>query len=194
MLKTSLKCYTTHVPRRLLFDIHFSVKWDDKRLSNVTLHDKTARCQAYSRHTSYRRTQLLQNGNTKNTHDEYCNTLFILGVCTSRAGTGARKFALHYPGRRHPDANVFRRLQHLLCKTLVNVSRLRTRRTPANKHVIIADVERQPRRTGTIPNEDVVLYDQLNPHHISLNGNLFSGDRAVRLLEVQRRSAHDLIT
>jgi hypothetical protein len=43
--------------------------------------------------------------------------LLTLGACNSRAGTAAREYALRYPSRRDPDANVFRRLeQHLLEK------------------------------------------------------------------------------
>jgi hypothetical protein len=45
------------------------------------------------------------------THDEYCDMLLTLGACNSRAGTAAREYALRYRGRRHPDANVFRRLE-----------------------------------------------------------------------------------
>jgi hypothetical protein len=40
------------------------------------------------------------------TRDEYCDMLLTLGACNSRAGTAARVYALRYPGRRHPDANV----------------------------------------------------------------------------------------
>lgn len=46
--------------------------------------------------------------------DEYCDVLLILGTCNGPAGTAAREDALRYPGKRHPDANVFRGLkQHL---------------------------------------------------------------------------------
>jgi hypothetical protein len=41
------------------------------------------------------------------THDEYSDMLLTIGTCNSRTGTAARKYALLYRGRRHPDANIF---------------------------------------------------------------------------------------
>jgi hypothetical protein len=41
------------------------------------------------------------------THNKYCNMLLTLGACNSQAGTSAREYGLCYPGRHHPDANVF---------------------------------------------------------------------------------------
>jgi hypothetical protein len=59
--------------------------------------------------------------------------LLTLGACNSRAGTAAREYALRYSGGRHPDANVFRRLEQRLRETgsvtptaLVNAGRTRT--------------------------------------------------------------------
>jgi hypothetical protein len=79
--------------------------------------------------------------------------LLTLGVCNSRAGTAAREYVLRYPGRRHPDANVFRRLEQRLRETgsvtptaTVNAGRPRTVPTPANEDAIIAAVEREPWR------------------------------------------------
>jgi hypothetical protein len=51
------------------------------------------------------------------THDEYCDMLLTLGAYNSRAGIVAREYALRYPGRRHPDADVFRRLEQRLRET-----------------------------------------------------------------------------
>jgi len=45
------------------------------------------------------------------THDEHCDMLLTVGACNSRAGVAAREYAIPYLGRRHPDANVFRRLE-----------------------------------------------------------------------------------
>lgn len=42
----------------------------------------------------------------------------ILGACNSRAWSGAGAQVLCNVGRRHPDANVFRRLQQSLRETL----------------------------------------------------------------------------
>jgi hypothetical protein len=80
--------------------------------------------------------------------------LLTLGACNSRAGTAAREYALRYPGRRHPNSNVFRRLEQRLRETgsvtptaLVNAGRPRSVRTPANEDAIIAAVEREPWRS-----------------------------------------------
>lgn len=51
------------------------------------------------------------------THDEYGNMPLNLCTCSSRAGISARGYALRYPGRRHPDTNVFRRLEQRLRET-----------------------------------------------------------------------------
>jgi hypothetical protein len=80
---------------------------------------------------------------TKYTHGEYCDKLLTLGACNSRAGTAAREYALRYSDRRHPDANVFRRLERRLHETgnvtpkaLVNAGRPRTVLSPANEDAI----------------------------------------------------------
>jgi hypothetical protein len=116
------------------------------------------------------------------THDEYCDMLLTLGACYSRAGTAAREYALRYPGRRHPDANVFRRLEQGLRETgsvtptaLVNAGRPRTVQTPANEDDIITVVEREPWRSSRdIARElglsqqrvlEVLHDDQLHPYH-----------------------------
>jgi hypothetical protein len=39
--------------------------------------------------------------------------VLTLSKYNSRAGTAAREYALRYPGRGHPEANVLRRLQSL---------------------------------------------------------------------------------
>jgi hypothetical protein len=90
--------------------------------------------------------------------------LLTLNACNSRAGTVAREYALRYPGRRHPNANMFRRLEQRLRETgsvtpaaLVNAGRPRTVRTPANEDAITAAVEELTRyrtKIGTIPTED----------------------------------------
>jgi hypothetical protein len=88
-------------------------------------------------------------------HVKYCDMLLTLGACNSRAGTAAREYALRYPGRRHSDTNVIRRLEQRFRETgsvtptaLVNAGRPRTVRTPANENVIISAVEREPWRSS----------------------------------------------
>jgi hypothetical protein len=108
--------------------------------------------------------------------------LLTLGACNSRAGTAARQYALRYPGRRHPDANVFRRLEQRLRETgsltptaLVNAGRPPTVRTPANEDDTTAAVEREPWRSSrdiarelglSQPRVFEVLHDdQVRPYH-----------------------------
>jgi hypothetical protein len=47
------------------------------------------------------------------TQDEYCYMLLTIDISNIRAGTTATEYMLHYPGGRHPDANVFRRLENV---------------------------------------------------------------------------------
>jgi hypothetical protein len=47
------------------------------------------------------------------TRGQYYYRLLILHTWSSRAGTAERECALRYPGRRHPDSNVLRRLGRL---------------------------------------------------------------------------------
>jgi hypothetical protein len=48
------------------------------------------------------------------TPEEHCNMLLTLDDWNSRASIDTRKFALHYPCRRRPDADVFRQLKQRL--------------------------------------------------------------------------------
>jgi hypothetical protein len=87
----------------------------------------------------------------EHTHVECCNMLLTLGSSSIRSGTNARAYTLHYRGRRHPGAIVFRRLQEFLLETrnltpkaYVRAYRLRTLQTPANEDAIIAAVEKEP--------------------------------------------------
>jgi hypothetical protein len=68
-----------------------------------------------------------------------------LGTFKSRPGTAALEYALRYPGRRHPDANAFRRLEQRLSDTgsvtpraNVNVGRPRIVLTPAEGDIVVA--------------------------------------------------------
>jgi hypothetical protein len=71
-----------------------------------------------------------------------------LGACNSPAHAAAREYALRYPGRRHPDAGMFRPLEQRLreagsvtCTAHVNAGRPRTVRTPASEDGIIGAME-----------------------------------------------------
>jgi hypothetical protein len=120
--------------------------------------------------------------------------LLTLGACNRRA---ARGYALRFPGRRHPDSNVFRRLEQRLPEigsvtttALVNAGHPRTVRTPAKEDAIIAAVEREPWRSCDIPRElglsqprvlEVLNDNQLHPYHYSRSAHLFSVDRPLRM-------------
>jgi hypothetical protein len=47
------------------------------------------------------------------THDKHCDVHLTLGICNSPTTT-ARQYSLRSPGRRDPDANMFRRLEQRL--------------------------------------------------------------------------------
>lgn len=75
------------------------------------------------------------------------------GACNTGAGTVVRQFALHCPGRRHPDAVEFRGLNQRLYETRsgthtepVYTGRPWTVQTLAYKDAKTAAVERQPWR------------------------------------------------
>jgi hypothetical protein len=80
--------------------------------------------------------------------------LLTFGICNSRAGTAARKGPLFYPGRRHAEATVFRRLERrfrqevVIPTTHVNAGRSRTAWAPADEDAVTADVEWKPRRSS----------------------------------------------
>jgi len=52
-----------------------------------------------------------RNVNGTHTHDEHCVMLLTPGACNSQAGTAALEYEPRYLGRRHPDADVFQRLE-----------------------------------------------------------------------------------
>ena len=77
------------------------------------------------------------------------------GACNTGAGTVVRQFSLHCPGRRHPDAIEFRRLNQRLYETRsgtrtehAHTGRPSTVQTLAYKDAKTAAVERQPLRSS----------------------------------------------
>lgn len=88
----------------------------------------------YSRHTVQRWALFRHNG---------------FGIHTERILKNVRECTQHYSGRRHADANVFRRFENLLHQTgiviptaLVNAGHPWILRIPANQDAIIATVGR----------------------------------------------------
>jgi hypothetical protein len=81
---------------------------------------------------------------TEYTHDEKCDIFTTLGACNSQAASVIWAYPSRYPGRRHADANMFRRLEQRLCETRnviprarVNAGRPRTVLLSANEGAII---------------------------------------------------------
>jgi hypothetical protein len=66
------------------------------------------------------------------THEQYCDMFLTLDTCNSQPSNAAREHALLYPIRRHPDGNVFQRLERRFrdtrkCKTYGTRNADRTR-------------------------------------------------------------------
>jgi len=108
---------------------------------------------------------------------------------------------VHHPGRSHPDANVFRRLQQRLCETgRVNMTAPDNAgcrsavRTPGHEDAIIVAVARETwRSTSDITRDFGVslskfrslhLGHQLDPYHFSRNASIFPHDIPLTILRV----------
>jgi hypothetical protein len=134
---------------------------------------------------------------TEDTH-EHCDVILTLGVCNSRTDMKAGNTRC-YPGRRHPDGIVFRRLERCVREkeivtttALVNAGLLpRTVWTPVNKDVTTAavkgDLWRCSRDIAKVfelskPRVLKVLRDhQLHPHHYSRSAHLVLQHRPLRM-------------
>jgi hypothetical protein len=107
----------------------------------------------------------------------------------SRADAAALEYELRSSGRRHPDTNVFRRLEQRLRKAgsvtitaNVNADCPCSVWTPVHKDAITAAVGRDPWKISshtareTIPMRafEVLPYDQLNPYHYSRKSTFVS--------------------
>jgi hypothetical protein len=80
-----------------------------------------------------------------NTYTTDTATFSILGTCNSAAGTDARGYVLHYPGRRHTaeicSIIVKRHEVGLINTEFVNAHSPGTVRTKANEDCVISAVE-----------------------------------------------------
>jgi hypothetical protein len=139
----------------------------------------------------------------------YCDMLLTLSTCNSRAGTAARVYALRFPGRRHPDANVFPRLEHRLCERgsvtpmqHVIAGRSLSVRTQSLKNPQISYGAREPPRSSHEITRELrlpkpkfleVIHDvQVHPYHYSRSGHLFPRDRLLRM-QLFRRLLHQYV-
>jgi hypothetical protein len=126
-----------------------------------------------------------------------CYVLSI-GVCGNQAYTAARAYAERYPARRHPDSNVFHRLDERMRKTgnvlptpSLNNGRPRPRRTPALEEMVLDMVAQDPcsstrgiaRKLGVEHRAvHIILQDEdLYPYHYSLIQSLMPHDNHYRL-------------
>ena len=84
---------------------------------------------------------------------EYCDMYFIFGQCNGNALQTAREYASRYPSRRHPNANVIRRLDDRLRNTgsVLPTNHLRDggggfhgRLPPTRENAILRQVEATP--------------------------------------------------
>jgi hypothetical protein len=75
--------------------------------------------------------------------------LLILDDCNSRASTDTCEFALHFPGRRRQDADVFREIQQRLRAEHQTLGRPQTVGTQTNHDVVNATAERDPWKNST---------------------------------------------
>jgi hypothetical protein len=122
----------------------------------------------------------------------------ILGACGNRAYAAARAYAERYPARRHPDSNVFHRLDERMRETgnvlptpPLDRRRPRTRRTPALEEMVLDIVAQNPcRSTRGIAREldvehrtvHLILQDEdLYPYHYSRVQGLMPHDYHHRL-------------
>jgi hypothetical protein len=78
------------------------------------------------------------------TLNEYCDMYLILGACGNRAYAAARAYTERHPAYRHPDSDVFHRLEermketgNVLPTTPLSRSRPRTRGAPALEEMVL---------------------------------------------------------
>jgi hypothetical protein len=134
----------------------------------------------------------------KFTLHQYCRMYLILGACGNRAYAAVRAYADRYPACRHPDSNVFRRLDERMRET-GNVLRTptldrggqRTRRTPALEEMVLDMVAQNPCRiTRGIARELgiehravhlILQVEDLYPYHYSRVQGLMPHDYRHRL-------------
>jgi hypothetical protein len=122
----------------------------------------------------------------------------ILGACDNRTYAAARAYAERYPARRHPDSNVFRRLDERMRETgnvlptpPLDRDRPCTRRTPALDEMVLDMVAQNPcHSTRGIARElgvehravHLILQDEdLFQYHYSRVQGLMPHDRHHRL-------------
>jgi hypothetical protein len=141
----------------------------------------------------------MMDGHTKLTRRILQHVLYLAhGACNTGAGTVVRQFALHYPGRRHPNAVEFRRLNRSLYATRIgthtehgHTGRPWTVQTLAYKDAKTAAVERQLWRSSqdlvpelglTEPKVLEVLPDHQQNHTPSTERHMFPVDHFLDLL------------
>jgi hypothetical protein len=134
-------------------------------------------------------------------HDECCDMLLTLGICNCWAAFAAREYALRYHSGGHPNANVFRWLEHrlleirsLISTALVTAGRptdsMDTSQLCHNYSCGKTAVKKSTRYHTTIeaipPRITELLHnDQLHPYHYSPSTRMSSSDAILRMVRHQ---------
>jgi hypothetical protein len=133
-LRRSLK-YCTTVLRRFVSEIHVTVKWGNMSQRCCLSRRYTEGVVSCTQDTAHSRAQLWSNGHV--IHTRLTATRPWPRCLWQSAGIATWEYALGHLGRRHPDDNVFLRLEQRLCEAgsvqhtaLVNAGQ--STRTPGN--------------------------------------------------------------
>lgn len=132
------------------------------------------------------------------TNREYYDMIIVLGYCDEQAGPAAREYARRFPNRRHPDANVIRRLQDhcrntqaLVVRDHHDAGRPQDRRYLRRQDQVLDAVTADPTRsTRSLARQYNVSRttawctlrgDRMHPYHYRKVQNLHEGDEAQRV-------------
>lgn len=125
---------------------------------------------------------------------EYVDMYLVFGACAQNAAAASEEYAVRFPNRRHPDANVIRRKEtgSFQPSGMVDTGRPRSRRTLALEENVLDAVDRNPSvstrdlaRRFDVPSKSSVhsiLRDhRLHPYHLTRVQPLYVNDAAHRL-------------
>lgn len=132
------------------------------------------------------------------TFNDYADMYMVFGFCNGNGDMAEREYRARYPNRRHPTANVFRRLDQRARETgsfvprNVNAGRPRQRRTVQLEEQILDAVQEDPSvstrqlaATLNIPSNKtvhlVLKQNLLHPYHVTKVQPLYENDNIARL-------------
>lgn len=131
------------------------------------------------------------------TFNEYADMYMVYGFCEGNCNMSEREYRARFPNRRHPTANVFRRLNERVRETgsfirrTRDTGRPRARRTVQLEEQILNAVEedpyvstRQVAATLNVPSHmtvhKVLQENLLHPYHVSKVQPLYENDNIAR--------------